>query len=162
MQRRLTILMWRGPSHVYRLIVDSFNRDLGPTHRFLALTGGTNLDRANDHSAHEAGALREAIPRFPQRTFGRDRRHMKTHKDLRFTEARKLGHPAQHRALPASSGALGEGRHRVWGSHRAVSKDAKGFVQRGRGRRRCIAIQTIQNRWQVTSERYGSDVWCPG
>src|SRR5262249_52766157 len=80
------------------------------------------------HSAHEAGALREAIPRFPQRTFGRDRRHMKTHKDLRFTEARKLGHPAQHRALPASSGALGEGRHRGWGSHRAVSKDAEGFV----------------------------------
>jgi len=29
----------------------------------------------------------------------------------------------------------------------------------GRGRRQCIAIQTIQNRWQVTSERYGRDVW---
>src|SRR5262249_49164114 len=28
-----------------------------------------------------------------------------------------------------------------------------------RGRRQCIAIQTIQNRWQVTSERYARDVW---
>jgi hypothetical protein len=44
---------------------------------------------------------------------------MKAHKDLRFTEPRKPGHSAQHRASGLEWGSW-EGRHPVWGSHGSV------------------------------------------
>jgi|SRR6516165_5233505 hypothetical protein len=132
----------RRPSHVYFLttvgIVDSLNRDLGPTHRFLALTGGTNLDRANDHSAHEACALSSPPNAFPSARSGRDRRHMKAHKNLRFTEARSNVVEAVASASRYKRYKIGGKRHRndregTYGALASLSVRGKHHVHQLRG-----------------------------
>jgi hypothetical protein len=108
--------------------------------------GGANRNRATDHSAPETGALREAIHLEPclQRTFGGSMAY------------EGIAEPRTFRPTPRfrlRAGLLGKA-FTAFGGPTAASKDAEGFVQSDRGRRQCIAIQTIQNRWQVTSGRY--------
>jgi hypothetical protein len=108
--------------------------------------GRPNLNRATDRSAPETGALREAIHLEPclQRTFGGSMAYEGIAEPRTFR-------PTSRFRLRA--GLLGKAVTAFWASHGSVK--GRGRVRsKDRGRRQCIAIQTIQNRWQVTSGRY--------